>query len=62
MTLTSASAPGPADSWSRIRDYAMELASEQPGGVKRQGSIGAGEEIGRKIGLQALTHYRAATR
>jgi hypothetical protein len=63
MMLASAGAPGAADSWSRIRDYAMELSSERPdGGVNRRASIEAGEELGRKIGLQALTHYKAATR
>jgi hypothetical protein len=63
MTPTSAGAQGAANPWSRIRDYAMELALEQPdGGVGRQASIGAGEELGRKIGLQVLTHYKAATR
>jgi DNA-binding transcriptional regulator YbjK len=41
----------------------MELSSERPdGGVNRRASIEAGEELGRKIGLQALTHYKAATR
>ncbi len=46
--------------WTPVRDYADEWPSGQiNGGTDSRGSIRAGEEMGRKIGLRALTYFRS---
>ncbi len=59
MTLTGTGATGAAYTSSRVREYAKGVSFEPISGAdNRQHSVKDGEEMGRKIGLRALTTYK----
>lgn len=57
-TLAGAGATRAAYAPTRIREYARGLAAERVGGAGREASTRAGEERGRRLGLQALTYFK----